>query len=84
MKDFEPIESNTNSILAGNPAYKLVYTYTETWENKNKDDDIPLKVLEIGTIIRGKAYYIEYDAEPAVYDSYLPTIQMMVDSFGFI
>ena len=53
--DFKVIESNTNSILAGKPAYKLVYTDVE--------DGIDYKTLEIGTLMGNKVYFITYDAE---------------------
>ena len=53
--DFKVIESNTNSILAGKPAYKLVYTDVE--------DGIDYKTMEIGTLMGNKVYFITYDAE---------------------
>ena len=37
--------------------------------------------MEIGTIIGDKVYYIEYIAEEEKYSNYLPTIQMMINSF---
>jgi DNA-binding beta-propeller fold protein YncE len=76
-KDFKLIESNRNSILAGYPAYNLVYASTI-------EDGTNLKVMEIGTIISNKAYFIEYFAEAEKYDTYLPTIQKMIDSFEII
>jgi hypothetical protein len=37
--------------------------------------------MEIGTIIGDKVYYIKYIAEEEKYSNYLPTIQMMINSF---
>jgi photosystem II reaction center protein PsbP len=73
LKEFEVIESDTNSILAGKPAYKLVST--------DEEDGIDYKNMEIGAIIGDKVYFIEYDAEEDQYSDYLPTIQKMMDSF---
>jgi hypothetical protein len=70
--DFKVIESNTNSILAGKPAYKLVFT--------NVKHDINFKSTEIGTIIGNKVYTVTYTAEEEEYSVYLPTIQKMIDS----
>jgi hypothetical protein len=43
-EDFKVIESNTNSILGGKPAYNLVFTNVY-------DDDINYESMDIGTII---------------------------------
>jgi hypothetical protein len=73
LDDFKVIESNTNSLLAGNNAYKLIYTYT--------DGGTTYKDMEIGTIVGDKAFYIAYDVEESTFDSYLPIVQTMIDSF---
>ena len=76
LKDFEVIESDTNSILDGKPAYKLVSTDVE--------DDIDYKSLEIGTIIGDKVYFVTYYAEEEQYSNYLPTVQKMISSFQLV
>ena len=74
LTGFNLVESDTNnSMLSGRPAYKLVYT--------DREDDTNYKTMEIGTIIGDKVYYIEYIAEEERYTNYLPTIQMMINSF---
>ena len=74
LTNFNLVESDTNNgILAGRPAYKLVYSDVE--------DDTNYKTMEIGTIIGDKVYYIEYISEEEKYSNYLPTIQMMINSF---
>jgi tetratricopeptide (TPR) repeat protein len=79
-KNLKIIDSNTGSNLAGNPAYKLEATYTQTQGNENEYDDIDVKMMEIGTIVDNKVYYVHYSAEPEKYDRYLPVIQKMVKS----
>jgi eukaryotic-like serine/threonine-protein kinase len=77
LKEFKVIESNTNSILAGKPAYKLVFT--------DEEDEIYYKTMDIGTIIGDKVYLLSYEAEDEKqYSEYLPIIQKMIDSFKII
>ena len=75
LPDFNIIESNANITLIGrnNPAYGLIYSDRENGNN--------YKTIEIGTIIGDRIYYIEYIAEEKQYSNYLPTIQMMINSF---
>ncbi len=74
LQDVKVIGSNTNSSLAGNKAYKLIYTYTTS-------DGFRMKDMEIGTIIGNKAYYMVYDGKESLFDNYLPIVQNMIDSF---
>jgi Dolichyl-phosphate-mannose-protein mannosyltransferase/PsbP-like protein len=73
-------ESNANNIrLAGFPAYRLSFTVTY---HRLGENDINIKVMEIGTIISDRAYHITYYAQAPKYDSYLPTVQKMINSFN--
>jgi eukaryotic-like serine/threonine-protein kinase len=72
LKEFKVIESNTNSILAGKPAYKLVFT--------DEEDEIYYKTMDIGTIIGDKVYLLSYVAQREKYSDYLPTVQKMINS----
>jgi hypothetical protein len=74
LHDFKAIESNTNSTLAGNKAYKLINTYTT-------NDGFKMKDMEIGTIIGNKVYYVIYDGKDSIFDNYQPIVQNMIDSF---
>jgi eukaryotic-like serine/threonine-protein kinase len=75
LKEFKVIESDTNSsILAGKPAYKLVFT--------DEEDEIYYKTMDIGTIIGDKVYSIRYAAEKEQYSDYLPTVQKMINSLN--
>jgi hypothetical protein len=75
LHDFKVIESNANSSLAGNNAYKLIYTYTT-------GDGFRMKDMEVGTIIGNKVYYIIYDGKESLFDNYLPIVQNMIDSLS--
>jgi hypothetical protein len=72
LKEFKVIESNTNSILAGKPAYKLIFT--------DEEDEIYYKTMDIGTIIEDKVYFLSYVVQREQYSDYLPTVQKMIDS----
>ncbi|MGA9150578.1 MAG: hypothetical protein WBZ36_08370 [Candidatus Nitrosopolaris sp.] len=62
--DFDLLASDTINVwLAGNPAYILL-KYSDPISGI-------LEVMETGTIIRGKGYYIQYFAESAKYSNYL-------------
>ena len=74
LHDFKVIESNTNSLLAGNKAYKLIYAYTT-------GDGFKMKDMEIGTIIGDRVYYIIYDGKESLFDNYMPILKTMIDSF---
>jgi hypothetical protein len=77
-RNLQLIESSTNSLLGGHLAYKMVYTYTDP------DTRLMHEILETGTIIDGKGYYIYVNVDADKYPYYLPTIQKMIDSFQII
>jgi hypothetical protein len=70
--NFNVIESGTNTTLAGYPAYKIVWNETI--------DETDLKVMEMGTIVRGDVYVVEYRAEPGRYPIFLAIVQHMINS----
>jgi hypothetical protein len=73
--DFQVLSSNTgNFSLAGMPAYSLEATYTNA-------DFGPQHLLEVGTIIDNKGYFIQYQADPPVYRTYFPIVERMIESF---
>jgi hypothetical protein len=68
--NFKVVELNTNSSLAGSPAYTIVYTYNDQGTNT--------RVREIGTLINNsKEYYITYDSEEETYPNNLLTSEMI-------
>jgi eukaryotic-like serine/threonine-protein kinase len=71
--DFKMIESKSSIILAGLPAYRIVYT--------SVDQNTTTKDMEIGAIKGHKVYILTYEAGPNEYDKYLPIALKMIDSF---
>jgi hypothetical protein len=78
--DFKLLQSNTTSTLSGNPAYALTYTSILEAQNKGEENGT-LKSYEIGTLVNNTAYYITFDAEESVFDTYFPIVQEMIDTF---
>lgn len=75
--DFKVIDSKTTDkgiMLSGSPAYQMVYTYSI-------NGTTPVKGMEVGTILDGKAYFLTFETLPSKYDSNLPIIQQMLDTF---
>ncbi|MFL6403302.1 MAG: PsbP-related protein [Nitrososphaeraceae archaeon] len=68
------IESYTNTTLGGNNDIKIVYTYSDS-KNTN------IKATDIATVNNDRLYVIQYYAESPKYQTYLPTLQKMIDSF---
>jgi hypothetical protein len=73
MKDFQLVESK-GVIFHGNPAHSLIYTFSVPGNGT-------LKVMDFGTIERNIIHVFQYKAQEDKFDSYLPTIQRMIDSF---
>jgi len=73
-QDFRVTESNTT--LAGNPAYKILYTGLE--------ESVDLQAMLVMAIKGDRAYIISYTAEPENFSYYLPTVQKMIDSFEIL
>lgn len=74
--DFKLIESKSSMIIAGLPAYRIVYT--------SVDQNTTTKDTEIGAIKGGRIYILTYEAGPNEYDKYLPIALKMIDSFKLI
>ena len=74
VKNFKLVGLNTNSVLAGLPAYKSIYTYV--------GENTIFKDMEIGAIKGDKAYILTYEAGMNEYDKYLPIIQELINSFN--
>jgi serine/threonine-protein kinase len=70
--NFTQIEAG-NTTLAGNPAYKMVYTATYEGDFQ--------KATQIWTVKDGKVYLITYKTAPDDYNTNLSAAQQMIDSF---
>ncbi len=72
LPSFKLIESKGLTIH-GNPAQNLIYTFNP--------GNGTIKVLESGATENNSIYIFQYRAQENKFDSYLPTIQKMIDSF---
>ena len=61
-------------MLAGLPAHMIVYSFTD--ENLT-----PLQNLQAWTVIDGMAYVITYGGTPEEFESSLPVLNGIMDSF---
>lgn len=74
----EVITSQNTTTLAGRPAYKLVYDYVLSFDNK------PRKVMELGTIINGRVYQASFSTSPQKYFQNVPIIQRIIDTLEIV
>ena len=71
---FQLIESKAVT-LKGNPSYILKYQYIDQLFGK-------AMAMNIGMTKPSKLYVLSYLVEPAKFYNHMPTIQLMIDSFG--
>lgn len=74
FSDFKLLRSNTDTNLAGMPAYILEGQYMDPQLGKQM-------VVEIGTIKDNLNYFICYLASPSQYLNYSDEVRTMIDSF---
>ncbi len=73
MKDFHLVELK-GVTFHGNPAESLIYTFSIPGNGT-------LKAMDFGTIEKNILHVFQYKAQENKFDSYLPIIQRMIDSF---
>jgi hypothetical protein len=73
---FQLIESKAITFER-NPAYTIVYSYTDEELRK-------VIAMDIGTAKDNRVYVFSYSADPTEYSSYMPTIHKMINSFESI
>jgi hypothetical protein len=73
IRDFKLLNSSSTT-LAGLPAHKVVYTFTG-------ESQTPLQNLHVWTVKDGIAYIVTYNATPEEFDSSLPALQSVLDTF---
>jgi tetratricopeptide (TPR) repeat protein len=71
--NFKVVTAKTDTTLAGNPGYSLISTDTE--------DSIDMKSIEVGTFVNNKLYYLLFKSEESKFNTFLPEVQKMIDSF---
>jgi hypothetical protein len=75
LQDFQLLSSTIgNFTLAGMLAYSFEIAYTDL-------EFGPQNLLEVGRIFDNRAYYIQYYADPPIYQKYLPVVERMIESF---
>jgi PsbP-like protein len=74
FQDFKLLNSSS-TILAGLPAHMILYTFTD-------ESLTPLQNLQVWTIKDGVAYIITYGGVPEEFESSLPALQNVMDSFS--
>lgn len=72
--DFKLLNS-TSTTLAGLPAHMIVYSFTD------EEIQTPWQNLQVWTIKDGIAYIITYGGVPEEFESSLPALQSVMDSF---
>jgi hypothetical protein len=70
------LKESTPTVLAGIPAYKIVYSESL--------QQVPLQVMQVWARKDNKAYILTFTAELPKYSTYLPVVQKMIDSFEFM
>jgi serine/threonine-protein kinase len=76
LPDFQIIESSPKSSIAGNSAYKIVYTFL----SQDPAVQAHFQSMNIWTVKDKKAYSISYTELKPLYATYLPIVQKMIDS----
>jgi hypothetical protein len=76
VESFENFQllNSSSTTLGGLPAHMIVYTFT--------DEQTPLQNLQAWTVKDGVAYVITYGGVPEEFDSSLPALQSVLDSFN--
>lgn len=63
-------------------AYKILFTSsTKTKDDKGKEKDVELKILQYIVREKGNVYFVTYIAQPNSYDYFLPYVNTMLDTF---
>jgi hypothetical protein len=76
FQNFRIEHLNANSSLSDYPAYYIDYTYT----TPTAQGIMKLKNLQIWTMVDDKAYTFTFGAQPLEFESYMPTIEKVIDS----
>jgi hypothetical protein len=74
FQDFKLLNSSS-TMLAGLPAHMILYTFTD-------ESQTPLQNLQVWTIKDGIAYVITYGGVSEEFESSLPVLQSVMDSFS--
>ncbi len=72
--NFKLISANTNNVtISGHPAFRLLWTFTPqaSYAGLNKQ-------LEVGTLLNGQGYLIDYSGSISLFSKFLPQVQQII------
>ena len=78
LPNFQLISSN-ETTFAGNPAYRIVYTFTEP--SLVTPSDFPFQSMNVWTVKGDKQYTLSYSQPIEEFPTYLGVVQQIVESF---
>jgi hypothetical protein len=81
LPNFELISSN-DTTFAGNPAHKIVYSFTEP--SLVTPSDFQFQSMNVWTIKGDKQYTLSYSQPIEEYPTYLGVVQQIIDSFKIV
>lgn len=81
LPNFELISSN-DTTFAGNPAHKIVYSFTEP--SLVTPSDFQFQSMNVWTIKSDKQYTLSYSQPIEEYPTYLGVVQQLIDSFKIV
>jgi hypothetical protein len=78
LPNFDLISSNETTFI-GNPAHKIVYSFTEP--SLITPSDFQFQSLNVWTVKGGKQYTLSYSQPIEEYPTYLGVVQQIIESF---
>jgi hypothetical protein len=81
LPNFELFSSN-DTTFAGNPAHKIVYSFTEP--SMVTPSDFQFQSMNVWTIKGDKQYTLSYSQPIEEYPTYLGVVQQIIDSFKIV
>jgi hypothetical protein len=81
-QQFEMLNKTPSTISGNLPAYKAIYTFLKTKNQKDFSTEGKTdKILRIWTLSQGNVYMVAYVSAEDKYDLYLPTAEKIINSF---
>jgi tetratricopeptide (TPR) repeat protein len=71
--NFKLISTNTNVTISGQPAFRLLWTFTPQASFAGLS-----KQLEVGTLSNGQGYLIDYSGSISLFSKFLPQVQQII------
>jgi hypothetical protein len=71
--NFKLISANTNATISGQPAFRLLWTFTPQASYAGLS-----KQLELGTLLNGQGYLIDYSGNLSLFSKFLPQVQQLL------